>query len=308
VLSAPAGSEAKAPPESCFQKRVAIFGPGLIGGSIAMGLRARSLETKITIWGRNLDQLEKIMQCGLADRVTHDPATAVQEADLIILCTPVEIMPELARAIAPHLTTQSVVTDAGSVKASVTKELTALLGNRFVGGHPMAGSELSGLAAARANLFAGAPCILTPLVTTHPEALETVTCFWNFLGSFITTMSPEEHDRLVARLSHLPHALAFALVHLVASTLPTGSALLAGGSFRDATRVAASSPALWAGILTENRQEVIAALREMSTLLDSLAKNLAEKKTPMLLDFLTQAQKHRDNLPPQQHNKNSDLS
>jgi prephenate dehydrogenase len=262
-----------------------------------MALRSRSPETHITIWGRNATQLQEIRQRKLADDIHTDAAVAVAESDFVILCTPVEVMGELASVISPHLPVKAVVTDAGSIKVSVTEGLVPVLGRRFVGGHPMAGSERSGIAAARADLFAGAPCILTPIETTDPDAVRQAAAFWTLLGGRITLLSPEEHDRIVARLSHLPHALAFALVNLVAETLPDGAKLLAGGSFRDATRVAASDPALWTGILTGNRTELAAALREMSRLLKSMAVALGEERPDDIFDFLKRAKIYRDSLP-----------
>lgn len=277
--------------------RVAILGPGLIGGSVALALRARCPETKISIWVRRPEQLAEILKRGIADAVEPDPVAAVRNADLVIFCTPVGAMTELARTIAPHLAPDAVVTDAGSVKVSVVAQLTPILGGRFVGAHPMAGSERSGLSAARADLFAGAPCIVTPVPESDAKAVAAAHDFWKKLGCTITTMAPLEHDRLVARISHLPHALAFALVNLVLDTLPPGSQDLAGGSFRDATRVAASDPALWTGILTENRTEVAASLREMAKLLKSMAGALGDEKPDSLLDFCTRAKHHRDSLP-----------
>jgi cyclohexadieny/prephenate dehydrogenase len=300
VLSSSSGTESSAGIGTCGignPSRVAIFGLGLIGGSVAMALRSRCPKTEIAIWGRNPSQLEQIREQKLADSVHSEAAEAVGGADLVILCTPVGAMEELAALIAPHLASSAVVTDAGSVKASVVEKLSPLFGARFVGAHPMAGSERSGLSAARADLFIGAPCILTPLEATAPEAVQQVASFWSALGARITMMSPTEHDRIVARLSHLPHALAFALVNLVAGTLPEGAALLAGGSFRDATRVAASDPRLWSGILLENRGEVAPALREISEQLLLLAKNLESKKSDSLLDFLNRAKEYRDSFP-----------
>jgi len=276
--------------------RVAIFGPGLIGGSVALALRARCPETEISIWGRNRACLEEVMKRGLADTVHTDPATAVADADLVVLCTPIGTMQELAASIAPHLAPSTVVTDAGSVKACVVAQLEPLLGKQFVGAHPMAGSERSGLAAARSNLFEGAPCLVTPTEASDVHALERVRAFWISLGARITEIPPAAHDRLVARLSHLPHAVAFALVNLVADSLPEGAGLLAGGSFHDATRVAASDPGLWTGILSENRYEVAAALRETSQLLNSLAQHLEEARNDSILDFLTRAKEHRTSL------------
>ena len=280
-----------------FPGRVAILGLGLIGGSVALALRSRHPSTRISLWGRREEQLRVIHRQGIADAVTTDLATAVMDADLVVLCTPIGIMKELAEGLSPHLSKGAAVTDAGSVKLSVVEKLAPILGERFVGAHPMAGSELSGFAAARADLFVGAPCILTPLPTTPSRTLDIVTQFWSALGAQVTTMTPVDHDRLVARISHLPHAIAFALVNLVAASWPPSSSQLAGGSFRDGTRVAASDPTLWTGILSENRTEVIDAIREMSGLLDTLAENLVRNDTVAILDFLTLAKEHRRSLP-----------
>lgn len=262
-----------------------------------MALQARRPEIPVTIWGRKQDQLRSILDRGLAARVETDPALASRDASLVILCTPVGAMAGIAEAIAPHLPPDAVVTDAGSVKLPVTQKLEAILGSRFVGAHPMAGSERSGLGAARSGLFEGAPCIVTPTAATDLSALRRTESFWISLGARITAMTPEEHDRLVARISHLPHAIAFALVNLVVDTLPGGSQDLAGGSFRDATRVASSDPSLWTGILTENRTEVATALREMAKLLKSMATALGDDRPDSLLDFLARAKQHRDSLP-----------
>lgn len=277
--------------------RVAIFGPGLIGGSVALALRAKCPETKISIWGRRPDQLEEILKQGIADSVDSDPAAAVRDAELAVLCTPVGSMKDLASSMLPGLSPSASVTDAGSVKANIVAQLESILGGRFVGAHPMAGSERSGLGAAQAHLFEGAPCLLTPTTRSDERSLRSVTEFWKSLGCSVTTMDAAGHDRLVARISHLPHALAFALVNLIVDTLPPEAQQLAGGSFRDATRVAASDPSLWTGILTENRNEVAAALREMSKLLKSMATALGDENPDSLLDFLKRAKDHRDSLP-----------
>jgi prephenate dehydrogenase len=269
----------------------------LIGGSVALTLRAKSPDTTISIWGRRPEQLQEILKRGLADSVETDPAIAVREASLVVLCTPVGTMRDLAQAILPGLSPATVITDAGSVKATVVDQLETILGGRFVGAHPMAGSERSGLGAAQAHLFEGAPCLITPTGKSDPAALARVSEFWKSVGCSVTTMNAAEHDRLVARISHLPHALAFALVNLIVDTLSPEAQQLAGGSFRDATRVAASDPSLWTGILTENRTEVAAALREMSKLLKSMATALGDENPDSILDFLKRAKDHRDSLP-----------
>jgi len=257
-----------------------------------MGLRSRSPSTIIDIWGRKPQLLAEVRERDLADYVYTDPRNAVAKADVVVLCTPVQAMPDLAVAIAPSLTPGAIVTDVGSVKGCVQNLLGPIFGERFVGSHPMAGSERSGLTAARADLFVDAPCIVTPVGSTNGKSLESIISFWTLLGASVTTMSPSAHDRVVARISHLPHALAYALVCLTASSLPAGSMHLAGGSFRDATRVAASDPSLWTGIFNANREELVAALREMSAELESLAGNLEAKKTDSILDFLMRAGEH----------------
>jgi prephenate dehydrogenase len=262
-----------------------------------MALKSRCPHLHLTIWGRNTGAFEEIRRLKLADSVESDAVKAVADADLVILCIPVDAMEQIAITIAPHLRPDAVVTDAGSVKGCVVQRLEPLLGARFIGGHPMAGSEKSGISAARADLFAGAPCILTPGESTDPRALRLVSALWTTLGSRLTVMTPADHDRTVARVSHLPHALAFGLVNLVADSLPEGSQSLAAGSYRDATRVAASDPGLWTGILTENRTEVAGALRDMAKLLQAMASALGKESPGSLLDFLKRAKEHRDSLP-----------
>jgi len=262
-----------------------------------MSLRRRCPEMQITIWGRNQMTLNEVRAKGLADAVTIRSEEAVAGADLVLFSTPVDVMQGLAVSIAPHLESHAAITDAGSVKSSVVEKLTGTLGNRFVGAHPMAGSERSGLGAAREDLFSGSPCILTPLTTSDPLAVEIVTWFWSSLGSLVSVMTPSEHDRIVARLSHLPHVLAYSLVNLAASTLPEGSSLLAGGSYRDGTRVASSNPGLWAGILMENRAEVATAVNDMATALFSIAGMLEKGDAHSILDLLTRAKNHQDSMP-----------
>ena len=285
--------------------RVAIFGPGLIGGSIAMALRNQNRSqnrnhaqgVEIVIWGPQEDELKEVIARGLADRVTTDAAEAVEGADFVVLCTPVGSMEGLAKKMAPGLSATAAITDAGSVKSCVVDQLTPILGKNYVGAHPMAGSERTGLGAARGDLFEGASCLVTPSQESNQQALGKVRGFWQNLGCAVTMMSPVEHDRLVARISHLPHALAYALMNLVIDTLPEGSQQLAGGSFRDATRVASSNPELWIEILTSNGPEVAAAMREMSKLLKSMATAIGDENPDSLLDFLKRAKHHRNALP-----------
>jgi prephenate dehydrogenase len=202
-------------------------------------------------------------------------------------------MADLAKTLAPLLAPGAVVTDAGSVKGPVVAELEVLLGGRFVGAHPMAGSEKSGIEAARADLFEGALCILTPTDRTHPAALEAVRSLWSSVGCRLTEKDPAVHDRAVGRVSHLPHAVAAVLVHAVeAGGADIGR--LAGGGYRDTTRIAAGSAAMWSEIFLENRPALLEALEDFSGSLEALRAILRSNDAAALEEFLTRAKQARD--------------
>jgi prephenate dehydrogenase len=251
--------------------RIAVIGPGLLGGSLLLMLRDRHPNADLRAWARRKEAVEQILRDKLASTATIDLATAVADADLVILCTPVETMPAMAKQIAQsRLANGCVVTDVGSVKAPVVSALEAAFTHSkadFVGSHPMAGSEKSGIEAARADLFDEAAVILTPTIFSSDHALEVVRWLWRLAGCRIIEMSPEEHDRKVARISHLPHLAAWA-VTLAALGDDASAAACSGGSFRDVTRIAASDPALWSGILSQNKTEVAAALRDARGVMD----------------------------------------
>ncbi len=205
-------------------------------------------------------------------------------------------MPSLAEQFAPALAETAVVTDVGSVKAGVVSRLGAILGGRFVGSHPMAGSEQSGLNAARANLFEDAVCILTPTESSSPEATRAVRELWECVGCRIVEMLPEEHDERVARVSHLPHAVAAALVHAISLRLPDVHSI-AGGGYRDTTRIAAGPAAMWREILLENRAGLLAGLEDFSAMLDKMKVMIVEGDAAGLESFLDRARAIREDLP-----------
>ena len=276
--------------------QIAIIGPGLLGASIALAAR-RSGDARVAIWARRSQIVEEVRAREIADFVSTDIAAVVADADVVVLCVPVGAMPALAREILPHLPPRALVTDVGSVKANVVAELGAIFRGRgrFIGSHPMAGSEKAGHAAAAAELFDGRVCIVTPDAATAPDALADATAFWQALGCRVRTLAPAEHDEVVALVSHLPHLLAATLVNTVAAQNPAAFDFHGPGFF-DTTRVAAGQPELWVEILRTNRAAVRASaeamiekLREITTLLDS--------ETPMK-EFLTQAKSLRDALRP----------
>ncbi|MEO6753937.1 MAG: prephenate dehydrogenase/arogenate dehydrogenase family protein, partial [Chthoniobacteraceae bacterium] len=257
-------------------KHIAILGPGLIGGSIALALR-RAGGSHVTLWARRPEAVSEIIVAGCADTATVDLAAAVGSADLVILCVPVGAMQGLALKIAPLIPDRCVITDVGSVKGPVLTELRPIFRERgrFIGSHPMAGSEHTGLAAARVNLFDGSTCIVTPDPDTDPAALATVCDFWKGIGCRVVELLASEHDECVALVSHLPHLLAASLVNTVASHNEHAFSVV-GPGFRDTTRVAAGPPAMWREILRENSAAVLPAI-------DALIANLAEFRQTLVL-------------------------
>jgi prephenate dehydrogenase len=273
---------------------VAILGPGLIGGSLALALAERGLTKRLMIYARSPHALDEIRTAGVDAELTGNPSEAVREADVVILCVPIDAMAGLVREMRDALKPNALVTDVGSVKGTVDHDLAPLLENRalWIGSHPMAGSEQAGFAAARADLFEGAAVIITPTRHTEQTAAQRAEDFWRAMGARVIELSPEIHDRYVAQISHLPHLLAAALVNH--STEEARE--LAGGGFRDTTRVASGSPELWVEILSANREAVASSL---ALLLSDLAKarDIIEKgDRTELLKLLQQAQHVRSQL------------
>jgi prephenate dehydrogenase len=265
-----------------------------MGGSLALALRKRRPDWTVRIWARSSAAVERAKT--MFPDATSDPVAAARQADLCVFCTPVSAMPELAETLADHLSPDTVVTDAGSTKAGIVKKLEVLLKTPFVGAHPMAGSDRSGFAAADEDLFEGAVTILTPTERTPERSLETVRGLWQAVGCRIVEMTPEAHDTTVARISHLPHAAAAALVNAVA---PHGlkALSLAGGGFRDTTRIAASPPALWSEIFLENEAAVLDGLSDFSASLDELRQFIRNRDAAAIEAFLSRAKTTRDLLP-----------
>jgi prephenate dehydrogenase len=231
---------------------VAILGPGLIGGSLALALAERGLAKRISIYARSPHALDAIRLAGVNAELTGNPSEAVRDADVVILCVPIEAMAALVKECRDALKPTALVTDVGSVKGSVDAVLAPLLKGkaRWIGSHPMAGSEQSGFVAARPDLFENAAVIVTPTPETAPETQKRAEEFWQALGSRIFSLSPSEHDLAVAEISHMPHLVAALLVTQAGpKSLP-----LAAGGFRDTTRVASASPGLWIEILQANRE------------------------------------------------------
>ncbi|MEI6351831.1 MAG: prephenate dehydrogenase/arogenate dehydrogenase family protein [Verrucomicrobiota bacterium] len=280
-------------------KKLAILGPGLLGGSLALAVRKLLPECRIAVWGRRPTAVEEVRDAGIADIASTELAPVVEGADLVVFCVPIGAMPTLARQIVPLIVPEALITDVGSVKGPVVEAMVPIFEKagrgKFVGSHPMAGSEQAGLTAARADLFHGAACILTPHHGLCPDALNAVAEFWKLLGCITRTLSPEEHDRTVALVSHLPHLLASALVDFVCAESPD-SVNFCGNGFRDTTRVASGPPEMWSEIFAFNRAALHAHLETLIGRLQDVSRDLAAGNDLKMKELLTNAKVHRDQL------------
>ena len=259
-------------------RRLTIVGVGLLGGSVAKAARARGIATEIVGVGRDAARLEAARRDGILDHVTTDLAEGVRGADVVVLAAPVLSILTLLDALARVSGPETIVTDVGSTKAAIVaaaSRLALVSPLRFVGSHPMAGSEQSGYAHARVDLFDGATVIVTPTETSDATDVKAITALWEAVGAGrVVTLDPRTHDRAVAAISHLPHLAAFALVDAVARCEPTAFDVAARG-FRDTTRIAAADPVMWEEIFLANRDALAAGLAVFREALDDLARLIA---------------------------------
>jgi prephenate dehydrogenase len=275
-------------------KRLTILGVGLLGGSIALALKAAGASTHITGYGHRRATLDTALKLGVIDQASDHPADSVRNSDWVILCTPVGLFETLLNQIAPALARNVIVTDVGSTKRSVVAAAESILPktSHFVGSHPMAGSEKRGVEFARADLFKGARSILTPTPRTDRTALQQVDEFWQTIGMRTVQMTPDDHDRLICDVSHLPHALSAALVAMQHDdALP-----LAGAGFLDTTRVAGGDGALWRDILLDNRDNLTDSITRLRAQLDHLLTLLTADQSDELRKWLDAAAQRRATL------------
>jgi prephenate dehydrogenase len=241
-------------------RKITIIGVGLLGGSIGLAVRQRKLAGEIAGFVRRGASLKDCERVGAVDYATTDLLAAVSNSDLVILCTPLAQMRSLTEQILPALKRGAMVTDVGSVKADVVRELEPLVkkaGAYFVGSHPMAGAEKTGVAAARENLLENAVCVLTPTKKSSANAVRKLEQFWKSLGARTLRLDAAQHDLLVSRSSHLPHVVAATLANLVLNPAsPKTQAVLCATGFRDTTRIASGSPEMWRDIALANRKNL----------------------------------------------------
>ena len=259
--------------------KIVIFGVGLIGGSFALALKAAGEVEEVVGFGRSIATLTQALDLGVIDRLGVNPGQEVSDADLVLIATPVGQMPEIMERIAPYLGPDTVVTDGGSTKSDVVDAARAAFGDRvgqFVPAHPIAGAENSGAAAAKADLYRERKVVLTPLPENSVLNVARVRSAWEWCGALIHELTPAEHDRVFAAVSHLPHLLSFALVHDLA--VRENSDLFftfAASGFRDFTRIAASHPEMWRDISLANREALLEELDRYRAQLDEVRAALA---------------------------------
>lgn len=279
-------------------KSLCIIGVGLIGGSLARAVRDTGDYAEIIGCGRNEDNLKKAVELGVIDRYEHDPATAVKGADIIVVAVPLGAMENIFQQISNHVSESAVITDVGSAKESVVNSARKTLGKalaQFVPGHPIAGTEESGVEASFAELFQGRRVIITPTSETLADATETIRQLWVQAGAEVQDMEAGHHDEVLAATSHLPHFLAYALVDTLAGMSERDEIFqYAAGGFRDFTRIASSDPSLWRDICKANRNALLDMLDRYQQDLQTLSTALRDEDYESLLTVFTQAKQARD--------------
>lgn len=289
-------------------EKISIIGAGLLGGSLGLAIRQRKVASSVHAYVRRAESIAECEQARAFDKATLDLGEAVKDASLVIICTPLGQMRDLAAKMRTHLKPGTIVTDVGSVKESVVRDLEpifASVGCHFIGSHPMAGSEKTGVKAARAELFENAVCLVTPNQRSDADAVCTVQNFWKALGAQTIKLSPELHDDLVSRSSHLPHVVAAELANYVLSPVhPKEQSQVCATGFRDTTRIAASSPEMWRDISFANRKNLMRVLGVFIEDLQEFQHALERQDQSAIEEFFTNAKNRREHW----HNRSASAS
>lgn len=276
---------------------VSIIGVGLIGGSLALALKEKGLAKFIIGYGRDEKRLKEALSSGIIDKYTLSLEEAAK-SELVVLATPLGIFEKITEEISPFLESGTILIDVGSVKEYVVKSIEPKFREsiQFIGTHPIAGSDKTGFEHARKNLFQDARVIITPTKKTTQEALDKVTKMWHAIGAFVEYMSAEEHDKIYALMSHLPHLISFCLVNTV-ENIDKNLIKYAGSGFKDTTRIAKSSPYIWKDIFLMNRENILNMLDVFIDKLSEIRKLLSEEKSEdNIVEFIQKAKNLREEL------------
>lgn len=281
--------------------QVSIIGVGLLGASLAKTMRKLGLAKSFVGFGRNRTSLNEAKNMGIIDKVAPDILSAAKDADLIVLCSPVQTISQLVREMAPQIKPGCLVTDVGSVKESIVLEVEAIIPGRasFVGAHPIAGGEKSGFRVSSDTLYEGARCIVTPTDQTDPSALKRVIKLWETVGMRVSIMNIKEHDFIFGAVSHLPHVLIFALMNTIGSLKSDnydGITSFSGAGLKDITRIAGSEPGMWRDICISNKSSVLYCLDQFQETLNHLRMDIEQENRESLTREFEVANKHRLNL------------
>lgn len=275
-------------------KKIAIVGVGLIGGSIGITARKKNLAEEVIGIGRRRSSIKKATAIGAIDKGGLDIERGVKEADLVIIATPVDKVMTKIKEAAGYLRKGAIIMDVNSTKEEVVRYADSIMpeGVYFVGSHPIAGSEESGVLSACPDLFKDTVCILTPSRYTEKKALDKIKRFWERLGAKTELFTPAAHDRIVARISHLPHLLSFCLC----ATVSSKEVRITGPGFRDTTRIAKSSPHMWSDIFLQNRENLLRSVTDFERNLKKLKSDIRKKRRLALINRLNQARRRRDSI------------
>ncbi|MGR8948295.1 MAG: prephenate dehydrogenase [Gammaproteobacteria bacterium] len=280
--------------------KLAVIGVGLIGGSLARALRKHQYVGEVVGCGRGKQNLEKAVELGVIDHYTHEPAEAVVDADMVVVATNLRTIPTIFSAIAGALSTDALITDVGSAKGQVIAAAKKYLGSalpRFVPGHPIAGTEHSGVEASFAELYIDHRVILTPIAENAGTDVKKVEAMWQRTGAIVNQMPADLHDEVLAATSHLPHMVAFALVDCLASMESSAEIFdFAAGGFRDFTRIASSNPPMWCDIALENRDALLRQLDAFEQTLSNLKRWLETQDEASMLALFERAKAARDSI------------
>lgn len=280
--------------------RLAIIGVGLIGGSLALALKQAGEVKHVVGCGRNEKNLIKGVELGVIDSYQVSIADAVKGADIVVLAIPLGSMQTVFEEIAGAISSQTVITDVGSAKASVVQVATECLGERirqYVPGHPIAGTEKSGVEAGFASLYQNRKVILTPLESTDKDAIETIDKMWRHCGASIEYLSVQHHDKVLAATSHLPHMLAFALVTFLSGLNDHDEIFrYAAGGFRDFTRIASGDPVMWRDVCLSNGDALLSLIDAYKDELDLVSDAIKNQDADRLLELFSKAKSERDSL------------
>jgi len=278
---------------------ITIIGPGLLGASLLQAARKNGLCKRTVAWSRRPETRIKCEQQDWCDTITATLSEAAAKGDLIVVCTPVETIVPIIQEIQAHLQPGTIITDVGSTKSLICRQAHAAVpeGTHFIGSHPMAGSEKTGLEHAQADLFQRRACFVTPLLDTDATACEKVVRFWTQIGMDVQTTNPEKHDEIVANISHLPHILASTLCcHLAKQD--TTWINYAGGGLRDTTRIASGDPHLWKSIIQQNREEILHAITGFEQEIHNMRAAIYNDNLFDVINILERGKQYRDRFCP----------